>query len=99
MRRFQLDADDSTTSQYPSVITNHTVEETTGEWAEAQAATKVHHSNNSSGPGHGNNPSRLHPRKNEPVAHRGQPEDPRSTGESTVEDLVVVAQPQLEDVE
>uniref|UniRef100_M4BWN0 RxLR effector candidate protein n=1 Tax=Hyaloperonospora arabidopsidis (strain Emoy2) TaxID=559515 RepID=M4BWN0_HYAAE len=33
------------------------------------------------------------------VAHTGQQDDPSSTGKSIVEDLAVVAQPQLEDVE
>ena len=44
-------------------------------------------------------PSGRHPSKNKPVAHTGQHDDPRSAGESIVEDIAVVAQPQLEDVE
>ena len=34
-----------------------------------------------------------------PVAHTGQHDDPRSAGDSIVEELAVIAQPQLEDVE
>ena len=34
-----------------------------------------------------------------PVAHTGQHDDPRSAGESIVEDIAVVAQPQVEGVE
>ena len=63
------------------------------------AAPKVHHSNKSSGSGHGCTPSGRHPSKNKPVAHTRQQDDPRSAGESFVEDIAVVAQPQLEDVE
>ncbi|KAL0567635.1 hypothetical protein ABG067_009540, partial [Albugo candida] len=46
-------------------------------------------------------PSGQHLRRKKSVAPKGQHENPRSTGESTVEDrfLTVVAQPQSEDVE
>ena len=74
------------------------MEEAAGGCADAQAAPKVYLSNKSSGSGHECVPSRQHPRKDKPVAHTGQHDDPRSTGESIVEDLAVVAQPQLEDV-
>ena len=78
----------STTAQDNSVTKNHTMEEAAGGCADAQAAPKVHHSKVG-----------LHPSKNKPVSHTGQHNDPRSAGESIVEDLAVVAQPQLEDVE
>ena len=78
------------------MTTNHTVEEAVGGCADAQAAPKVHHSNKSSGSGHGCTPSERHPGKNKPVSHTGQNDGPRSAGESIVEDLAVVAQPQLE---
>ena len=47
----------STTAQDHSVTTNHTVEETVGSFADAQAAPKVHHSNKLRGPGDGRTPS------------------------------------------
>ena len=81
------------------MTTNHTVEEAVGGCVDAQAAPKVHHSNKSSGSGHGCTPSGRYPSKNKLVAHTGQNDDSRSSGESTVEDLAVVAQPQLEDFE
>ena len=43
----------STTAQDHSVTTNHTVEDAAGGCADVQAAPKVHHSNKSSGSGHG----------------------------------------------
>ena len=43
----------STTAQYHSVTTNHTVEEAVGGCADAQSKPKVHHSKKSSGSGHG----------------------------------------------
>ena len=91
----------STTAQDHSVVSHYTVEQAPGGCTEVQAAPKVHHSNKSSGPGHGCMPSGQHPRKKKPVAIKGQHGNPRSTGESTVEDryLTVVAQPQSEDVE
>ena len=69
-----------TPAQDHSVTTNHTVEEAAGGCADAQAAPKVHHSNKSSGSGHGCTPSGRHPSKNKPVAHTGQHDDPRSAG-------------------
>ena len=91
----------STTAQDHSVVSHYTVEQAPGGCTEVQAAPKVHHSNKSSGPGHGCMPSGQHPSKKKPVAIKGQHGNPRSTGESTVEDryLTVVAQPQSEDVE
>ena len=90
-----------TTAQDHSVDDHYTVEQAPGGCTEVQAAPKVHHSNKSSGPGHGCMPSGQHLRKKKPVAIKGQHGNPRSTGESTVEDryLTVVAQPQSEDVE
>ena len=90
-----------TTAQDHSVADHYTVEQAPGGCTEVQAAPKVHHSNKSSGPGHGCMPSGQHLRKKKPVAIKGQHGNPRSTGESTVEDryLTVVAQPQSEDVE
>ena len=67
----------STTAQDHSVTTHHTVEEAAGGCADAQAVSKVHHSNKSSGSGHGCTSSGRHPRKNKPVAHTGQHDDPR----------------------
>ena len=90
---------DSTTAQYHTVTTNHTVEEAAGGCADAQAAPKVHYSNKSSGSGHGRTPSGRHPSNKKPVANTRQHDDPRSAGESIVEDIAMVAQPQLEDVE
>ncbi|CAI5745401.1 unnamed protein product [Peronospora destructor] len=91
----------STTAQDHSVVDHYTVEQAPGGCTEVQAAPKVHHSNKSSGPGHGCMPSGQHLRRKKPVAPKGQHGNPRSTGESTVEDrfLTVVAQPQSEDVE
>ena len=63
--------------------------------AEAQVASQVRHSRNSSGQGHG---FALSGRNPVPVAQRGQHDEPRLTGESTVEVQAVVAQPQLEEV-
>ena len=88
-----------TTAQDHSVTTNHTVEEAAGGCADAQEAPKVHHSNRSSGSGHGCTPSGRYPSKKKPVAYTGKHDDPRSAGESIVEDLAVLAQLQLEDVE
>ena len=81
------------------MTTNHTVEEAAGGCADAQAAPKVHHSNKSSGSGHECTPSERYPSNKKPVAHTGQHDEPRPAGESIVEDIAVVAQPQLEDVE
>ena len=88
-----------TTAQDHSVTTNHTVEEAAGGCADAQAVPKVHHSNKSSGLGHGCKPSGRHPSNRKPVSHTRQHDDPRSAGESIVEDIAVVAQPQVEGVE
>ena len=89
----------STTAQHHSVTTNYNVEKAAGGCADAQAASKVHHSNKSSGSVHGCTPGGRHPSKNKTVAHTGQHDDPRSAGESIVEDIAVVAQPQLEGIE
>ena len=89
----------STTARDHSVTTNHIVEEAADGCADAQAALKFHHSNKSSGSVHGCTPSGRHLSKNKPVAHKGQHDDPRLAGDSIVEDLAVVALPQLEDVE
>ena len=85
----------STTAQEHSVATNHTAEQAAGGCAQAQAAPKVHHSNKSSGLGHRCSKRGQHPKKF-PVAQKRQHGSPRSTGESIVEELAVVAQPQLE---
>ena len=58
----------STTAQDHSVTTNHTVDEAAGGCEDAQAVPKVHHSNKSSGSGHGCMPSGRHPRKNKSAA-------------------------------
>uniref|UniRef100_M4BYH8 RxLR effector candidate protein n=1 Tax=Hyaloperonospora arabidopsidis (strain Emoy2) TaxID=559515 RepID=M4BYH8_HYAAE len=89
----------STTVQDHSVITNHTVEEGAGGFADAQATPKVYHSNKSSDRDMDLCLSDRHPRKNKPVAHVWQHDDPRSTRQPTVEDLAVVAQPHPEDAE
>ena len=82
-----------------TVTTNHTVEEAAGGCADTQATPKVHHSNKSIASGHRCAPSGRNPSKNNPVAHTGQHDDPRSAGESSVENIAVVAQPQLEGFE
>ena len=89
----------STTAQDHSVTTNHTVEEAAGGCADAQAAPKLHHSNKSSGSGYGCTPSGRHPVIKKTLASTRQHNDRRSAGESIVEDIAVVAQPQLENVE
>ena len=89
----------STTAQDHSVTTNHTVEEAAGGCADAQAAPKVHHSNKSSGSGYSSTPSGRHPVIKKTLAPTRQHNDPRSARESIVEDIAVVAQPQLENVE
>ena len=66
--------------------------------ARAQAAPRIHHSNKSSGPGQVCMPIGQYPRRQKTVLHKGQHENPRSTSVSIVEDLAVVAQPQLEEV-
>ena len=81
------------------MTTNHTVEEAAGGCTEVQAALKFHHSNKSSGSGHGCTPGGWRRSKNNPVSHTGQHDDPRSTGEPIVEELDVVAPLQLEDIE
>ena len=88
----------STTAQDLSVADPYTVERAPGGCTEVQTELKVHHSNKSSGPGHGCMTCGQHPRKKKPVATEGQHGHPRSTGKSTIEDryLTVVAQPQSE---
>ncbi|CAI5710959.1 unnamed protein product [Peronospora effusa] len=89
----------STTAQELSVTDSHAVEQAAGGCAQAQAAPKVHHSNKSSGPGHECSPRGQHSPKSKPVAQKRQHVNPRSTGELIVEDLAVVAPPQLEEVD
>ncbi|CAI5711096.1 unnamed protein product [Peronospora effusa] len=88
-----------TTAQELSVTDSHAVEQAAGGCAQAQAAPKVHHSNKSSGPGHECSPRGQHSPKSKPVAQKRQHGNPRSTGELIVEDLAVVAPPQLEEVD
>ena len=52
----------STTAQNLSVADHYTVEQDSGVCTELKAAPKFHHSNKSSGPGHGCMPSGQHPR-------------------------------------
>ena len=78
---------------------SHTVEQVAVGCEETQAAPKVHHSNKSSGPGQRCIPSGEHLEVKESIAQVKRNDNPRSTGESIVEDLAVVAQPQLEEVE
>ncbi|CAI5703143.1 unnamed protein product [Peronospora effusa] len=89
----------STTAQELSVTDSHAVEQAAGGCAQAQAAPKVHHSNKSSGPGHECSPRGQHSPKSKTVAQKRQQVNPRSTGEFIVEDLAVVAPPQLEEVD
>ena len=99
MRWLHLRTVVSTTAQDHSVTTNHTVEEAAGGCADAQAAPKVHHSNKSSGSGYSSTPSGRHPVIKKTLAPTRQHNDPRSARESIVEDIAVVAQPQLEGIE
>ena len=90
----------STTAQYHNVNNNHTMDKAAGGGCSTtQAAPKVHHSNKTSEPRHGCTPSERHPRKNVAVANTGLYDDLWSTQDSTVDELAVAAQPQLEEVE
>ena len=90
----------STTAQEDSVDDRYSVEHAAGDCVDTtQAALKVHHSNKSSGPRQGCLPRGPHPSIKKSVARDRQSDNPRSTGESIVEDLAVVAQSQLEEVE
>ena len=88
----------SMTAQDHSGTTRSTVELAAGGCAKTRAAPKVHHSNNLSGLRHECTSSGRHSRKL-PVAQKGQHDDPRSSRDSTIEDLTVIAQSRLEDDE
>uniref|UniRef100_A0AAV1VFX5 Reverse transcriptase domain-containing protein n=1 Tax=Peronospora matthiolae TaxID=2874970 RepID=A0AAV1VFX5_9STRA len=88
----------STTAQNLSVPNGYTSEQSSGGCEETQAAPKVHHSNKSGGLGQRCIPSGEHLEEKQSIAQVKRNDNPRSTGESFVEDLAVVAQPQLEEV-
>ncbi|CAI5738229.1 unnamed protein product [Peronospora farinosa] len=89
----------STTAQELSVTDSHTVEQDAGGCAQAQAAPKVHHSSKSSGSGHECSLRGQHSPMSKLFAQKRQHGNPRSTGELNVENLAVVAPPQLEEVD
>uniref|UniRef100_A0AAV1VN61 Reverse transcriptase n=1 Tax=Peronospora matthiolae TaxID=2874970 RepID=A0AAV1VN61_9STRA len=88
----------STTAQNLSVPNGYTSEQSSGGYEETQAAPKVHHSNKSGGLGQRCIPSGEHLEEKQSIAQVKRSDNPGSTGESFVEDLAVVVQPQLEEV-
>ena len=89
----------STTAQDRNLTNHHSVEKVPGDCIETQEVPKVHHSNKSSRPGHGCILNEQHPESNQPITNNWQCEDPRSIGESNVENLASVVQPLPEDAE
>ena len=73
----------STTAQDRNVTKHHTVEQVPGDCVDTKEASKAHHPNKSSGPGHGCPLSEQHPDHNQPIANDGQYE-----GELSQEDRV-----------
>ena len=89
----------STTAHGHGVADLHTMKPDSGDCIEMQVAPKAHHPNKSNGLGHGCPPNGQHPSEKEPIANDWQYDDLSAIGESHVEDLAAVVQPQPEDSE
>ena len=88
----------STIAQDVSVTINHIVNHDVRGCAKAQAASKAHHSNSSSGPKHEYLSWGQHPPKKQPVAWKRQHYYSRSTGESIVANVDMIVIPQLKEL-